>query len=134
MVATTGFLDRWLSAFVTFDVDDLSSTPYPGDEFPFAFNCDMTPPHYVDAIYTTGLHSDVQDFQSAYDDGLFGQAWYDGARQEAERIIEEVRTGRFIDMLREAAPFPDTSIRTNPAVLTELDPEEAGFRHHPDFP
>ena len=108
-----GFLDQWLSVFVTFDVDDLSPTAYPGDDFPFAFNCDMTPSHYVDAIYTTDLHPDVlvladgtthqlvdvQDFQSAYDDGLFGQAWYDGARQEAE-----------------------------------LDPDEAGFRHHPDFP
>ena len=147
-----GFLDRWLSVFVAFDVDDLSPTPYPGDDFPFAFNRDMTPSHYVDAIYTTDLTTDlhpdvlsladgtthqlvdVQDFQGAYDDGLCGQAWYDGARQEAERVIEEVRTGRFIDMLREVAPFPDMSTRTNPAVLTDLDPDEVGFRHHPDFP
>ena len=36
-----GFLDRWLSVFASFDMNDLSLTSYPGNEFPFAFNCNI---------------------------------------------------------------------------------------------
>ncbi len=145
-----GFLDRWLSVYVTFDIDDLSPASHPSDDFPFAFNCDMTTPHYVDgeAIYTTDLHLDVlvladgtkhqlvdvEEFESAYQDGQFGRVWYDGARREADRVMEEARTGRFVDMLREAAPFPDSLTQTKPSGLTELDPGQVEFRDHPRFP
>ena len=36
-----GFLDRWLSVFVTFDINDLSLTSYPKSEFPFASDSDI---------------------------------------------------------------------------------------------
>ena len=145
-----GFLDRWLSVYATFGIDDLEPTGHPGDDFPFAFNCDITVPHYVvgDSIYTTDLHldvlvladgtthelKDVDEFERAYDDGLFGRTWYEGAKLEAERVIGEATTGRFIEMLHDAAPFPETSIRGNPPVLTKLDPMDLGFRSHPRFP
>ena len=145
-----GFLDRWLSVYVTFDSDTLEPTGHPADDFPFAFNCDITVPHYVDgeAIYTTDLHldvlvladgtthhlKDIDQFERAYHDGLFGRTWYEGARLEAERVIGEATAGRFIDMLQEAAPFPETSNRASPPVLTELEPMDLDFKRHPRFP
>ena len=117
-----GFLDRWLSVFVTFDINDLSLTSYTKSEFPFAFNCDMTTPHYVHggAIYTTDLLLDVlvladgrsyqlvdvEEFEQAHAQDVFGHAWYDGAKREADRVIREVESGLFIDTLREVAPSP----------------------------
>ena len=123
-----GFLDRWLSVFVTFDIRDLSLTSYPENTFPFAFNCDMTTPHFLDAdaIYTTDVlldvlvladgrtHKlkDVEEFEQAYTDGMFGTVWYQGAKREAERVIQEAENGQFIDMLQDVAPFPDRALAT----------------------
>ena len=145
-----GFLDRWLSVYVTFDTQDLQTAAHPDDDFPFAFNCDITVPHYVegDAIYTTDLHldvlvvadgtkhqlKDVDEFEKAYSDGLFGRTWYESARMEAERVIGEVTTGRFIEMLQDTAPFPETAIQADPPVLTELDSMDLDFKDHPRFP
>ncbi len=145
-----GFLDRWLSVFVTFDINDLSLTSYPKSEFPFAFNCDMTTPHYLhrDAIYTTDLHLDVlvladgrscrlvdlQEFEQAYAREVFGHAWYDGAKREADRVIREVERGLFIDMLQEVAPFPHTPIVAEHSTLRELGLDEVEFRYHPAYP
>ena len=145
-----GFLDRWLSVFVTFDTRDFSLTSYPGDDFPFAFNCDMTTPHYVDGsnVYTTDLlldvlilpdgrtHRlvDVEEFEQTFSEGGFGGAWYDGTRREAERVVQEAESGRFIDILQDVAPFPRHALRTEPSALTELGLDEVEFKHHPAYP
>lgn len=145
-----GFLDRWLSVFVTFDINDLSLTSYPESEFPFAFNCDMTTPHYAHggALYTTDLHLDVlvladgrshqlvdvEEFEQAYAQDVFGEVWYGGARREAERVIQEVEGGRFMDMLQAVAPFPRTPIAAEHSTLMELELDEAEFRYHPAYP
>ncbi len=145
-----GFLDRWLSVFVSFDIDDLSLTSFPKDDFPFVFNCDITTPHYVDrdAIYTTDLLLDVlvlsdgtscqlvdvEEFEQAYARDLFGRAWYDGAKREADRVIREVESGMFVDMLQEVAPFPQSQLATEYSALTELGLDEADFKDHPAYP
>ena len=143
------FLDRWLSVFVTFD-EQLGLKSDSDHSFPFAFNCDITAPHYYrrDSIFTTDLYLDIlvgtdgstyqiedsEDFQKAFDVGFFGRGWFDGARQETERLIDVLESGRFLDFLNEVEPFPRTrSIDTQPPMRRCLV-DEIDFEYHPQYP
>ena len=110
----------------------------------------MTTPHYLHggAIYTTDLYLDVliladgksyqlvdvEEFEQAYAQNVFGKEWYDGARREADRVIQEVEQGRFIDMLEAVAPFPSIPITAELSTSRELELDAAEFEYHPDYP
>ncbi len=141
------FLDRWLSVYVTFDERlGLTST---GSGFPFAFNCDITTPHWVkgDSIFTTDLLLDVlvqsdgmtyevtdlEEFEQAYVRGEFGLSWYEGAKRELAMLLDLLDRGQFKHMLTSVQGFPKTSRQ-----IAEQPPrrhlDEAEFRYHPQYP
>ena len=115
------FLDRWLSVFVTFD-EQLELREDSDHSLPFAFNCDITTPHYRrgNSIFTCDLYIDIlvradgatyqledlEDFQKAFASELFGRTWFDNARREMDWLVDLVESSGFPDFLNEVAPFP----------------------------
>jgi hypothetical protein len=143
------FLDRWLSVFVTFD-EQLELKADPGYGFPFAFNCDITTPHYYrgDSIFTTDLYVDilvgtdgniyqVEDLaglQEAFDAGLFGKAWFESTRREADWLVKLLERDRFLDFLNEVEPFPRTRPVNIDSPMRRCLIDDMDFEYHPQYP
>ena len=142
-------LDRWLSIFVTFDVNLQLHPSYYGD-FPFAFNCDVTTPHFTDgsAAFTTDLLidvlvgpdgetylvKDIDEYEDAFSQGLFGPSWYAAARNELQRLIGELRRGEFLDILQTIAPFPTSFEGIGLSSRDQYRLGDGPFRYHPQYP
>ena len=143
------FLDRWLSVFVTFD-EYLKLKPDSDHAFPFAFNCDITTPHYRDgdSIFTTDLYIDVlvaddgftyqvedmEDFQQAYARGLFGKGWYENARRELDWLISILNQQRFLDFLNQVTALPDSGSTNILPPMQRCHIDEVDFTYHPEYP
>ena len=143
------FLNRWLSVFVTFD-KNLQLHPSHYGDFPFAFNCDITTPHLVDGCtaFTTDLlldvligvdgetHvvKDIDEYEDAFSQGLFGPSWQAGARYELMRLVGELNRGEFLDILQTIAPFPTSLEGTGLSSRDQYRLGEGPFRYHPQYP
>lgn len=147
--ASGSLSDRWLSVFTTFD-EQLALKPDSNPAFPFAFNCDITTPHYCrgNAIFTSDLYIDVlvgtdgytyqmkdmEDFERAFTLGLFGKTWYEGAKREAEWLAELLERNRFLDFLNGVAPFPRTTSAYIHPPMRRCPIDEIDFEYHPLYP
>jgi len=143
------FFDRWLQVGITFD-ERLALKPDSSPTFPFAFNCDITTPHYCrdNSIFTSDLYidllvgtdgytyqiEDIEDFERAFALGLFGKTWYEGAKRGAERLAELLERKRFLDFLNEVAPFPRTKSAYVHPPMRRRDIDEIDFEYHPLYP
>lgn len=143
------FLDSWLSVFITFD-EQLKLKPDSNHNFPFAFNCDITTPHYWNgnSIFTSDLYIDIlvgadgssyqledmENFQNAFEKGLFGRKWLDGARQEAEQLIDLLESAQFLDFLNKVEPFPAKKATYTQEPMRKYFIDEIRFKHHPKYP
>ena len=144
-----GFLDRWLSVFVTFDKNLQLHPSYYG-HFPFAFNCDVTTPHFLDGTgaFTTDLYidvlvgvdgqkylvKDIEEHEDAFSQGLFGSLWHKGAKNELERLVGELERGEFLDVLHAIAPFPTSFEGIQRYSRTQYRLGDGPFRYHPQYP
>jgi hypothetical protein len=143
------FFDKWLSVFITFD-EQLQLKPDSNPAFPFAFNCDITTPHYRrgNSLFTSDLYidvlvgtdgytyqnKDVEDFERAFSFGLFGKRWYEGAKREADWLAGLLEQNRFVDFLNEVAPFPKTkSVYIQPSIR-RCHIDEIDFEYHTQYP
>jgi len=142
------FLDRWLSVFITFD-ERLELKADASHTFPFAFNCDITTPHYYqdDSVFTTDLYvdilvgtdgrtyqiEDVEDFQQAFALGVFGKGWYDNAKRGLDWLIGLLEHGQFVNFLNEVDPFPDTKPNCINPIAYRRHLSEVDFKHHPRY-
>lgn len=143
------FLGRWLSVFITF-YDRLKLKPDSNSAFPFAINCDITTPHYRegDSIFTTDLYIDVlvaedgltyrikdtEDFQQAFAEDQFGAVWYENAQSELDWLVSILDRGRFLDFLKQTAPFPDSGSTYALPLMRRYHIDEVDFRYHPVYP
>ncbi|MFC1717511.1 hypothetical protein ACFL6S_27875 [Candidatus Poribacteria bacterium] len=143
------FLDRWLSVFITFN-EQLELRPEPDYDFPFAFNCDITTPHYCQerSIFTTDLYLDVlvgadgityqledsEDLQKAFDASLFGRRWFDNARREADWLVDTLEGGRFLDFLNEVEPFPNKKSVNVQSRMRKCLIDQTDFEYNPQYP
>ena len=143
------FLDRWLQVFVTFDEQlRLKGDPY--NAFPYAFNCDMTTPHYRvgNHLYTTDVCLDVvvqpdgqtytvedrDELEEAYAQGLFGTQWYEETKREGDALVRLIQEGRFLSFLESIAPFPSEWQDHAPPTLTRVPLNQTEFQYHPEYP
>ncbi len=143
------FLDRWLSVFVTFDKDLQLHPSYSGD-FPFAFNCDVTTPHLLDgsAAFTTDLlidvlvgpdgktHlvKDIDEYEDAFSQSLFGPSWDAAARNELQRLAGELKRGEFLDVLQTIVPFPTSWDGIGLSSRDQYRLGDGPFQYHPQYP
>ena len=143
------FLKHWMSIFVTFD-ESLQLKPDSEHQFPFAFNCDITTPHYRSgrSLYTTDILLDIivkpdgtsymiedeTQFYDAYENRMFGTNWYEGASKALEWWCTLLEKRAFIDYLNSVAPFPiEMSVNQEPLFI-ERDIDEIPFLNHPLHP
>jgi hypothetical protein len=143
------FVRRWFHIFAVFD-HGLSPAEDQFEGFPFAFNCDITTPHpRVDAkLYTTDLCVDVlisangrdclvkdrEELTAMHAAGQFGDLWRGAALGEVLWLEDLVSQGRFIDLLKVAAPFPTTAIPSKISRMTQCKLEDGNFIFHPSYP
>ena len=143
------FFQRWLSVFITFD-EDLTLTAGPDHPFPFAFNCDITTPHYRhgDCLFTTDLCIDIlvgsdgrsyrvedeDQLPQLYERGQFGQLWYERALRELRALTALLEKGELIHFLSRIAPFPTAPTEHPAATMEQATIEDVAFRYHPLFP
>lgn len=143
------FVQRWLHVFVTFD-ECLAPREDRVKGFSFAFNCDITTPHYRvnDRVYTTDLCVDVlvgassrecrvkdgDQLGAMYAAGQFGRLWYDAALREAAWVERLVTQGTFIGFLQTAAPLPKVTGPRDISQMAREDLEKMHFVFHPDYP
>lgn len=143
------FLKHWMSVFVTFD-ESLQLKPDSEFHFPFAFNCDITTPHYRSgrSLYTTDILLDIivkpdgasymiedeTQFHEAYESGMFGTNWYEGASKALEWWCTLLEKGAFIDYLNSVAPFPTEMSEHHEPLLIEKHIDEIPFLNHPLHP
>jgi len=116
----------------------------------FAFNCDVTTPHYRhgDCLFTTDLCIDVlvgadgksyrvedeDQLPQAYERRQFGQLWYDGVLRELRAITALLERGELIQYLNDIAPFPTAPTERPAATVEWVNIEDVGFKYHPRFP
>lgn len=143
------FMKHWMSVLVTFD-ESLQLKPDSEFHFPFAFNCDITTPHYCSgrSLYTTDILLDIivkpdgasymiedeTQFYEAYENGMFGTNWYEGASKALEWWCTLLEKGAFIDYLNSVAPFPTKMSVNHEPLLIENDIDEIPFLNHPLHP
>ena len=143
------FLKRWLSVFVTFD-KKLQLHPSHYGDFTFAFNCDITTPHLLDgsAVFTTDLFidvlvavdgetylvKDIDEHEDGFSQGLFGQSWQIGAKNELRRLVGELKRGEFLGILQSIAPFPSSFGGIERYSRAEYRLGDGPFRYHPKYP
>ena len=143
------FLERWLQVFAVFDSHFKPKDDANGP-FPFAFNCDVTTPHYVQAssVYTTDIALDIlvasdgcahrvvdeTAFNALYENGLFGECWREKALRERDEVVEMLEQRTFLNRLNDVAPFPERWIDSNMPVMERGTGMSTGFKPDPRFP
>jgi hypothetical protein len=144
------FLKRWLHVFAVFDHKLFPTEESQFEGFNFAFNCDITTPHYMalDNLYTTDLCVDIlvsasgrkclikdqEELTAMHTTGQLGDIWRDAAINETLWIKDIVSRGNFIEFLERIAPFPSVAIESNLSQMTECALEDCDFIFHPSYP
>ncbi|HUT75861.1 MAG TPA: DUF402 domain-containing protein [Armatimonadota bacterium] len=143
------FLRRWLHVLATFG-HDLMPAEDRSHGFPFAFNCDITTPHYRvrDKLYTTDLCVDVlisasgrncvikdrEELTAMHAASQFGDLWQEMALREVRWLEDLVSQGRLVDFLNAFAPFPTAAIPCEISETAQRRLETLGFVFHPSYP
>jgi len=143
------FIVHWMSIFVTFD-SSLQLKPDPDFNFPFAFNCDITTPHYIrgESLYTTDVLLDIlvapdgvtymiedeDQFYQAYEDKIFGSVWYENALKALDWWCKLLDKGDFIEYLNGVASFPREMTNNTEPCLVGQPINTVPFIHHPHYP
>jgi hypothetical protein len=143
------FVSRWLHVFATFD-NDLVLREDTLQGFPFAFNCDITTPHFRldNRLYTTDLCVDVlvsadgrrclvkddEVLSAMRAAGEFGDLWRDAALSEVSWVKGLVSQSRFINFLKAVAPFPTVKLPTQISEVSQCQLASTDFLFHPSYP
>jgi hypothetical protein len=77
---------------------------------------------------------DLEDFQEAFNSGLYGKTWFDGAKREIDWLVDLLESGGFLDFLNEVAPFPKTRTTNILPPMQRRLIDETHFEYHPQYP